>query len=128
MKRIMKTIQLTSIALALLMSATAAIAMQDAFNRGAAEGDKYAMAEVIMVLGSNEPFSSKDHDGNLALHLAAKNGHAGIVQYILSNTNHKKYILTATDATGKTAAELARAYGYEWIAEMLEKEAANLSK
>lgn len=122
----MKILKLIPVALSLLLSATAIVAMQDAFNRGAAQGDEMAMGEVIMMLGSGEPFYSRDHDDNLAIHLAAKNGHKRVVDYILSNVSDKKYILNAKDAKGKAAAQLARENGHIDLANYLDKKASAL--
>ena len=77
------------------------------------------MAVQLMIKASRgKCVDSTDADGNTALHLAAENGHAGIVQVIMSvmpqlEREENKY--------GKTAATLAAECNRPDIAEMIEE-------
>ena len=63
-----------------------------------------------------------DQQGRNALMLASLNGHYGIVEVLLENTDQNLILnLNATDLEGKTAMALAKENGHKPVVKLLRK-------
>ena len=79
------------------------------------------LAEVESVLGNDSSLiNGKDENRMTPLHWAAKNGHIGIVRFLLANGAVR--CLHDKDDCGLTALEYADAIGHENVVEFLRQD------
>lgn len=84
----------------------------------AADGD---LDELIKLAASGHSLSSGDYDMRTALHLAASNGHADVIKYLLAQAGpSRSTVIAAQDRFGSTAADDAVREGHSECALLLK--------